>query len=74
MMKNLRRTILFLIVFSLLQSSVNAQCSICSKTAMQMGTKPAKGLNDGILYLMAAPYLAIGVVAFKWWQNEKRKA
>jgi hypothetical protein len=73
-MKKIQLTILFLIVFSLVQSSVNAQCSICSKTAMQMGTKPAQGLNEGILYLMAAPYLAIGVVAFKWWQNEKRKS
>ena len=73
-MKKLRLTLLFLIVFFLFQSSVNAQCSICSKTAMQMGSKPAQGLNEGILYLMAVPYLAIGVVAYKWWQNEKRKS
>lgn len=39
-----------------------------------MGTKPAEGFNNGILYLMAIPYLAIGVVGFKWWQNEKRKS
>lgn len=38
-----------------------------------MGTKPAQGLNNGIIYLMCIPYLAVSVVAFKWWQNEKRK-
>jgi len=52
----------------------DAQCSICAKTVAQMGDKPAKGFNSGILYLMVIPYLAIGVVGFKWWQNEKRKS
>lgn len=61
-------------VFFFLQMPANAQCSICSKTAMQMGTKPAQGLNQGILYLMAIPYLVVSVVAFKWWQSEKRKS
>jgi hypothetical protein len=39
-----------------------------------MGSKPAEGFNTGILYLMFIPYVAIGVVGYKWWQNEKRKA
>jgi hypothetical protein len=51
-----------------------AQCSICAKTVMQMGDGPAKGFNDGIIYLMVVPYIAIGIVAYKWWQNEKRKS
>lgn len=55
-------------------STAEAQCSICTKTVMQLGNKPAQGFNNGILYLMAIPYLAIGVVGFKWWQNEKRKS
>jgi len=41
---------------------------------MQMGDQPAKGFNDGIIYLMIVPYIAIGIVAYKWWQNEKRKS
>jgi len=41
---------------------------------MQMGNKPAQGFNNGILYLMAIPYLAVGVVGYKWWRNEKRKS
>lgn len=36
-----------------------------------MGHKPAQGMNDGILFLMAVPYLAIGVVGYKWWRNNQ---
>ena len=45
---------------------VNAQCSICTRTAQQLGEKPAQGLNAGILYLAAAPLAIVGVVAYKW--------
>ncbi|MGN6249462.1 MAG: hypothetical protein ACTHNG_14005 [Ginsengibacter sp.] len=61
------------IVFSLAAFQTEAQCSICTKTVMQLGDKPAKGFNDGILYLMTIPYLVVGAVGYKWWQNEKRR-
>ncbi len=51
-----------------------AQCSICAKTVMQMGTKPAEGFNSGIIYLMVIPYVAIGIVGYKWWKHEKTKS
>lgn len=40
---------------------------------MQMGTKPAEGFNQGIIYLMIVPYIAIGVVGYKWWKNNNIK-
>ncbi len=46
-----------------------AQCSICSKTAQQMGEKPAAGLNSGILYLMLAPFVIIGIIGYRWWKH-----
>lgn len=46
-----------------------AQCSICTKTAQQLGHKPAKALNSGIIYLMIAPLAIIGYVGFRWWKN-----
>ena len=49
----------------------DAQCSICTKTASQMGETPGKGLNAGILYLMAAPLSIAGFIGYKWWQKEK---
>ncbi len=48
---------------------VDAQCSICTKTAQQLGHKPAKGLNSGIIYLMIAPLAIIGFVGYRWWKG-----
>ncbi|CAN5264400.1 hypothetical protein BH20BAC1_BH20BAC1_22600 [soil metagenome] len=48
-----------------------AQCSICSKSVQQMGDKPAKGFNTGIIYMMLVPYIAIGVVGYKWWKSNR---
>jgi hypothetical protein len=48
-----------------------AQCSVCTKTASQMGEKPAKGLNQGILYLMLAPFAIAGVVGYRWWKSNR---
>jgi hypothetical protein len=31
-----------------------------------------KGLNDGILYLLATPYLAIAVVGTAWYYKRKK--
>jgi len=47
-----------------------AQCSMCTKTASQLGEKPALGLNNGILYLMLAPFAIIGVIAYRWWKSQ----
>lgn len=55
----------------LLISDVMAQCSICTKTASQLGEKPAQGLNSGIIYLMAMPLTIAGYVGFRWWKREK---
>ncbi|MBA2746459.1 MAG: hypothetical protein H0U44_09570 [Flavisolibacter sp.] len=50
-----------------------AQCSVCTRTAQQLGEKPAKGLNAGILYLAFTPLIIIGVVGFRWWKNNGAK-
>lgn len=49
--------------------SASAQCSICTKTAQQLGEKPAKGLNAGILYLAFAPFAIAGIIAYRWWNK-----
>jgi hypothetical protein len=64
---------IFFLSFCLLTLCVNAQaqCSICTKTAAQLGEKPAKGLNAGILYLMLTPFAIIGFVGYRWWKKNK---
>jgi len=50
---------------------VEAQCSLCTKTAQQMGEKPAQGMNSGILYLMMMPFVIVGFIGFRWWKYNK---
>lgn len=46
-----------------------AQCSICTKTAEQLGDGPAQGLNSAIIYLMFTPLLIMGYLGYRWWKS-----
>ncbi len=71
-MKKIILILFFAIGFLFFDSnSSEAQCSICAKSVQQMGDKPAKGFNAGIIYIMLVPYIAIGVVGYKWWKSNK---
>jgi hypothetical protein len=65
---------IFLVAFQFLlltTTTVSAQCSLCTKTAQQLGEKPALGLNNGILYLMVMPFALVGFIGFRWYKNNK---
>lgn len=63
-------SILFLVLLSVsIPSGVSAQCSICTKNAQQMGEKPARGMNTGILYLALFPFLVVGYVGYRWYRH-----
>lgn len=49
-----------------------AQCSICTKTAEQLGEGPAKALNGAIVYLMITPFAIMGYIGFRWWKKEQQ--
>jgi hypothetical protein len=78
-MKTSLKTALFLIVFCLILISVKpvkAQCAQCAATIAsnaKSGGTTANGLNKGILFLLAAPYLAVAVVGFVWYKKFRRK-
>jgi len=78
-MKVSLKTALFLILFCLMLISVKhveAQCAQCAATVesnAKSGGTTANGLNKGILFLLAAPYLAVGVVGFVWYKKFRRK-
>lgn len=59
------------ILFSAYSFQLFAQCSICTKTASQLGEGPASALNSAIIYLAAAPFLVMGYIGWRWWKNEK---
>lgn len=69
-MKNGVKIILVVVVLTFAtQRIANAQCSICTKTAQQMGERPAKALNGGILYLAAMPFIIFGYIGYRWWRS-----
>lgn len=69
-------TVLFLIGFMLfLNDAVFAQCAMCKATLREkadQGGILSVGINKGILYLMAFPYLIFGVIAFFWYKSSKK--
>lgn len=72
------RIIYFLGLFLLLNNSIaSAQCAMCRATVESntktKANKIGSGLNAGILYLLATPYLAFAVVGFLWYRNSKKK-
>ena len=63
--------LLAVIFMTLSVISVSAQCSICTKTVQQMGEKPAKALNAGILYLMVTPFAVVGFIGYRLWKQHQ---
>lgn len=70
-MKKLLFLILLLVGLTVFSTDVLAQCSICTRTAEQLGEKPARGLNTGILYLAFTPLAIIGFISYRVWKNNK---
>ena len=71
-MKHLTLIVLFL---ATLMNQAYAQCAMCKSVVesnIDGGSAIGSGLNDGILYLMAMPYLALAIVAFTWMRYNKR--
>jgi hypothetical protein len=69
---HIMKRILLIIISQVITIGLFAQCSICTKTASQMGEDAGKGFNLGVIYLAAMPFTIIGYIAFKWWKNEKQ--
>jgi len=70
-LKQLGRGLILAMLLSFATAVASAQCSICTKTAAQLGEKTGRGINGGILYLAAAPLLIVGLIGYKWWKNNK---
>ena len=79
-MKNGIKILLVLFVCSLLAGAIvqpaKAQCAMCTtavETNKQAGNTSTNGLNHGIMYLLAAPYLAVAAIGFIWYKKYRRK-
>jgi hypothetical protein len=61
----------------LTQFDAVAQCAMCRTTVESTisngRSNIATGLNTGILYLLSAPYLIVGAIAFLWFRQSKQE-
>ena len=63
----MRKSIIFMVVFSLLfiPGLAEAQCAMCRAVLESEGNvSTAEGVNNGIVYLMAIPYILVGVLFY----------
>lgn len=75
-MSMVRKFSLFLLIsvsLTLASLAAKAQCSICTRTAQQLGERPAKSLNAGVIYLAIAPLMIVGLIGYRWWQTNENK-
>lgn len=68
------RILILCLVFILIPSLSEAQCAMCRAVLeSEEGSQTAKGINDGIVYLMAIPYVLVGVLFFFVYRKMKGK-
>ena len=77
-MKDLKSNKLFLsLAFIFCSSYIKSQCAMCKavvESNLESGDDIGSGLNDGILYLMSAPYLVVLLFGiFYFLQKRKQK-
>ncbi|MBK6546359.1 MAG: hypothetical protein IPO78_07150 [Saprospiraceae bacterium] len=63
----------FVILF--FNDALFAQCPMCkmaAETNLKSGGSAGKGLNTGILYLLAMPYLIVFTLIVLWRRNKKK--
>ena len=75
-MKKLKIVLLSLLLLIANCQLVIAQCAMCKgavETNMSTGRNViGNGINAGIAYLFAFPYLIVGVIAYLWYRNSKK--
>ncbi|GAB3335137.1 hypothetical protein GCM10027429_17180 [Marivirga atlantica] len=69
-------SLLILFLFTLTQELM-AQCAMCRATVENNVSNGeagiANGLNIGILYLFATPYLVIAIIGYLWYRQSKKQ-
>ena len=60
-------------LFLLSSFTIEAQCAMC-RAVLESGEnqETARGVNNGIMYLMVFPYLLIGVIGFAIYRSRNK--
>ena len=69
----MNKKIVFCLLFLIFSISASAQCAMCRAVLeSEDGHTAAKGINDGIVYLMAIPYILIGGIGYFIYSKYKK--
>ncbi len=72
----MKKALLIILLITGFSIIAKAQCPMCKtavESGMENGHTKGRGLNKGILYLLATPYLAVAAVGGIWYFKNKRK-
>lgn len=77
-MKSVKKIFSLLAIIGIMASTqpIYAQCAMCGTVAeasTKNGQTEGNDLNSGIMYLLAAPYLAIVAVGILWYKKYRKK-
>lgn len=72
--KHLTKRVLFVLILFLFSTVSDAQCAMCrAALESEEGGQKAKAVNDGIVYLMAFPYLLVGILGYVIYKSRTKK-
>lgn len=67
------KAVYILLLLVLISVDAQAQCAMCRAVLeSEADQSAAKGINDGIMYLMVFPYLLMGGVAYMIWRSRRK--
>ena len=73
-MLNMKRKLVFTVIAMVFSLSASAQCAMCRAVLeSEEGQTAAEGINNGILYLMAIPYILVGGLGFLAYKKLKNR-
>ena len=65
--------LIVLLVFLFAATPAEAQCAMCRAVLeSEEGGQAAKGINNGIVYLMIFPYLLMGIIGYAIYRSRKK--
>lgn len=70
------RAMLSVLAFAMTAATVIAQCPMCkigAESNLRNGGTAGSGLNAGILYMLAMPYLLVATIGIVWYKNRRKE-
>ncbi len=61
----MKKAVILVVLLFFISLPIDAQCAMCRAVLeSEEGQETAKGINDGIVYLMAIPYILVAGIGF----------